>query len=421
MQYIDDDMDELFRKAAEYYPLNTNSGDLNEVLKKIATNDPEKITPVNKKKYTRLLLLLLLLPLSWIGYQYFNSHNQNGKNVFADKHVSKNIVAPLTQSNTSLAENKNTTTQENKKIQPPTVIQVMPGYSHKFIQPLKINIVHKQSTKVQSLQSAPETNNTLSDRPVTILQDGNKKEMIPKNINNANEVTAKTGNENITKALPENDKKENDQNPVTTKTKNKKQKTEHGMYAGIYISPDISTVKLQSVKNTGITIGMLIGYQFNKKISVETGLAWNKKYYYSDGKYFNPKNITLPAYAQIVKLDGVCKMIEVPVTIKYNLRSSVKTNVSISGGVSSYFMKSERYNYTINHNGQQYPRNASYKNSSTNLLAVATVGFGYNHSLGRGAMLRLEPYLKIPVTGVGIGKLPIMSTGINIGVTKKLF
>ncbi|MEO5782137.1 MAG: hypothetical protein ABIQ07_02640 [Ginsengibacter sp.] len=110
-----------------------------------------------------------------------------------------------------------------------------------------------------------------------------------------------------------------------------------------------------------------------------------------------------------------------PVSVKYNFRSSVKTNLSVSGGVSSYFMKSENYNYTIDHLGQQYPRNADYKNSSTNLLAVTTVAFGYNHSLGKGATLRLEPYLKIPVTGVGIGKLPIMSTGINIGVTKKLF
>jgi hypothetical protein len=166
---------------------------------------------------------------------------------------------------------------------------------------------------------------------------------------------------------------------------------------------------------------LLIGYRFNKKISVESGLAWNKKYYYSDGGYFNTKNIVLPANAKIINLDGVCKMIEVPVTIKYDFKSSVKTNLSVSGGVSSYFMKSENYNYNIEHTGVQYPRSATYKNSSTNLLAVATIGFGYNRNLGKKTTLRLEPYIKIPLTGVGIGKLPIMSSGMNIGITKKLF
>ena len=54
-------------------------------------------------------------------------------------------------------------------------------------------------------------------------------------------------------------------------------------------------------------------------------------------------------------------------------------------------MKSENYDYTIEHTGVQYPRNATYKNSSSNLLAVATIGVGYNHTLGTGTVLRLEP------------------------------
>ena len=83
-------------------------------------------------------------------------------------------------------------------------------------------------------------------------------------------------------------------------------------------------------------------------------------------------------------------------------------------------MKSENYDYTIEHTGVQYPRNATYKNSSSNLLAVASIGLGYNHTLAKGTVLRLEPFIKIPVKGVGIGQLPIMSSGMNIGITKKI-
>ena len=54
MQYIDNDMDDLFRKAAKDYPLNTNSGDWEEVVKKIAANDSERtiVPPVNKSLRT---------------------------------------------------------------------------------------------------------------------------------------------------------------------------------------------------------------------------------------------------------------------------------------------------------------------------------------------------------------------------------
>lgn len=416
-------MDELFRRAAEDYPLNTNSADWNAVLKKLSAKYPEKIntTEGNKKNYKRLLLFLLLLPIAWIGNDYFfHSNNQNVNNSFADKkRVPKNILHPT-------AAQSNTTKSGNINLKPTTVLQLLPGNQQASINSInQNNMLYKQKGVLQSVQSSPQTNDTgVADQSSYSSSEEltDKKEKVPVTVNNENGVKdIKNSNENFTATQPDDNKKENNIPGISIKNKNQKQKKEHGIYAGISISPDISTVKFQSVKNTGVTIGLLIGYQFNKKISLESGLAWNKKYYYSDGEYFNAKNIALPAYAQIKKLDGICKMIEVPVTIKYNFKSSTKTNLSVSGGMSSYIMKSESYNYTIESNGQQYPRSATYKNSSTNLLAVANISFGYNHRLGKGAMLRLEPYIKIPVKGVGIGKLPIMSSGINIAITKKLF
>jgi len=33
----------------------------------------------------------------------------------------------------------------------------------------------------------------------------------------------------------------------------------------------------------------------------------------------------------------------------------------------------------------------------------------------------VEPYLRLPLAGIGTGKLPIMSAGINIGITRRLW
>ena len=39
MQFVNDDMDDLYRRAAEEYPLKTDSGDWNKVLDKKLVNN----------------------------------------------------------------------------------------------------------------------------------------------------------------------------------------------------------------------------------------------------------------------------------------------------------------------------------------------------------------------------------------------
>ena len=43
MQFVNDDMDDMYRRAAEEYPLKTDSGDWNKVLEKMQSDGKEKI------------------------------------------------------------------------------------------------------------------------------------------------------------------------------------------------------------------------------------------------------------------------------------------------------------------------------------------------------------------------------------------
>ena len=412
MQYLNDDMDELYRRAAEDYPLNTNSADWNAVLKKIYVDGTGSRGNKKDNKNYKWLLLLLLLPAAWIGKEYFYPSNTQSGNNSLTQNVSKNtptspglkFLVPETSEPaaiTSVPDNSSEPLQSNTEA----------GHHNRtqFLKPGRLTITIN-NPDVSEQPSSPREDQT-NKAEQTAASDHEQKAI-------ADNETVKDDKTNVTITTPAADNNK-DNKTVSKKKKDQKQK-EHGIYAGVLISPDISAVKFQSVKNIGFTAGILIGYQLNKNISIESGAAWNKKYYRSDGEYFSTKNITLPAYAKIKKLDGTCEMIEVPVTLKYNFRSSVKTGLSVSAGMSSYIMKKENYTYTVERNGQQYPRKADYKNSSTDLFAVASVGFGYNRSLGKGSVLRLEPYIKIPVKGVGIGSLPIMSSGMNIAITKKL-
>jgi len=68
MQYIDNDMDDLFKKAGENYPLNIDGADWNAVQAKLSdTSDRGPIYPVKKNNRNYLwLLLLLFVPLFFV-------------------------------------------------------------------------------------------------------------------------------------------------------------------------------------------------------------------------------------------------------------------------------------------------------------------------------------------------------------------
>jgi len=67
MQYVNDDMDEVFRRAAENYPLDTNSANWNKVLSALqGMETPNPIPEKKGNKNRRFLWLLLLLPLGLI-------------------------------------------------------------------------------------------------------------------------------------------------------------------------------------------------------------------------------------------------------------------------------------------------------------------------------------------------------------------
>ena len=208
--------------------------------------------------------------------------------------------------------------------------------------------------------------------------------------------------------------------PGKKETKKDKGSNKH-FYVGPIAGPDFSTIKLQSVKKTGINFGFIAGYKINKRFSVETGILKDKKFYSSKGQYFSTKNIYLPPNATIEFVDGECNMLEWPLNVTYSFRQRARSGLFVSAGVSSYFMKDESYVYDISHNGYRYPYSYSYKNRSTTLLAAINISAGYTLKLGKIVDLRIEPYIKLPVSKIGTGKLPIQSGGVMIGFTKTFF
>ena len=193
------------------------------------------------------------------------------------------------------------------------------------------------------------------------------------------------------------------------------------LYAGLLAAPDLSTVKFQSTKGVGTTYSLLLGYQFNKRWAIESGVSLDRKRYYTDGEYFDTKGVHLYNGEILNNVDGTCYMWEIPVNVRYNFSQTEKSKWFATAGLSTYFMTREKYKYNYTINNWSADSNWDLKKPSQYWFSIINLSAGYEHRLGGIGNLRIEPYLRIPLAGVGTGKLNILSTGINIGITRRLW
>jgi hypothetical protein len=418
MQQTDENMDDLFRKAAEQYPLKLDESDWDSVLNRLSTTKEINVTSTKNKRW--LLLLLLLLPIGWVYVYYsFSDHGkQQSSNhsllhqtiIGNDKQAGNNNDVLSTQKNNTqnslaasiIISNKNISKQYLSNKQP---IPVLIDNQYPFLFSMKEQKPVQAANPVEA-DSVQQTAASTFSTPVLSQQIINQS-VEAKQIDNKEIIN------NVLTSADSNQTKSSSGTIIAAKSMR-----QVGWYASLISGPDLSSVKLQRIDKFGYNIGLLLGYRFKNNFSIEAGAIWAHKKYYSDGEYFNKTKTGIPANVTILSLDGGCSMFEFPLDIRYDFKATKKGSLFGTVGSSSYIMKNENYNYWAQTNYMPpYTSNKSYINTSNNYFSVLNLSIGYEHSLGKQGNLRVEPYVKLPLNGLGIGNLPISSVGIYIGFT----
>jgi hypothetical protein len=431
MQDVNDDMDELFRRAANGYPLNTGSANWNKVLDALDSstglevNEPIVDKAKHQNKYPGLLLLLILISAPLIFSDYFLNHNRPAPH-------SQNLTSEIIQDKTSLSS----THSPFKKSNGSSTLIVKTKKKDKTSEQATTNkpLKNDNLNGYKSLLSEVSTNNHEQDKKTIVGGRSSfekDRSLLAKNVDdeqgpiNFRKLKTDSVTRDVTPVAKQNNFKNNFDTGTSSESEQKKNVVKysgrkHRLYIGLIGGPDISTVKFQSITKTGFSAGVMADYTLGKRLSVETGLLWDKKFYYTDGKYFKPKNISFPQSINIVDVDGNCDMLEWPVNVSYKVKTFRKGFLTTNAGISSYWMKKESYSYSFIRDGAEGEWAYTYKNSSHNLFSVINLAVGYNHTLSNSSFLQVRPYIKIPLSGIGTGRLPITSSGVYIGIFKNI-
>lgn len=447
MQFVNDDMDDLYRRAAEEYPLKTDGSDWNKVVDKMQ-NDAGRKTLGKIGKRPSYFLMLVLIPLLLICTTYIT--NEAGNNTSRQINNETNLVPqsiPLKKEKQSKPDEGQSakTITSNGTDQPinnyiSEVRKSIANRNDNYYDETNISRqakiiadkLHQQTnTKGNGIENGEDNlNNNYG------VANNEKKgiDLINHSSSNNREVQAPldtVATSHMTEQQHEinkNGEKIKEENPgesPSTQTgvkKNQKKnlkQPQKNFYFGLMAGPDFSMVKSTKINGTGYTFGLLAGFNFNKKLALESGIMWDNKKYQADGKYFNTQKLNWPNVT-IYNLSGYCNMFEIPLTIRYNVSANSQRTWFANAGLSSYIMKKENYDYNYARYGQYQKGNKVYKNTTANWLSVAHLSVGLQKKLGAIGDFRIEPYVKLPVNGVGIGSMPLRSTGIYVGISRSI-
>lgn len=181
------------------------------------------------------------------------------------------------------------------------------------------------------------------------------------------------------------------------------------------LAPDLNSVGTFKPSVFGRSYGLLLEYEVLPRLRVQTGVIRSQKDYGSTPADYTWEKGYWSTYAKPDNIDAKCALLDVPLNVRFDVLRRARSDVFVNGGVSSYLMLNEDYTYRYA-NKPYYKHEVNVSRGGGRFATTLNLSLGYQRQLGGGLSLQLEPYLKLPLEGVGFGKVRLYSTGLHLSL-----
>ena len=406
------DFDMKARNAGEnnFFPFEEGSWDKIELLL-------DKHLPQKKEKRRFLFWwLVALMPIGLVaGYWFVTNYSKttDKKQNYTVKKIEKqsantNLKNPLPGNNMMLIDSYLTSKKEHKSN---TVLferlQVADQKNYIPVNQL-YNKVYKRSSPLirnnKNLDPSPEIV-TLTNKDDNAIA-SKTEDPLKENYENAEIISKESIKDTAVKRLNIKD--------VESPTDRKRNKTKGQFYLAFSTGIESSGTGITTLGAGKPLNGVGIQYAKNN-VFFRTGLLVTRKIYTAKDKDYNRKSGT---WMSVVTFDNIvadCKVIEIPLSMGYTFINNKKTNVYITAGTSAYFMKKEDYQfYFKNTLGNDTTRNANFTNNSNHYFSSINFSAGIEQKISNRFSLMAEPTVKLPVGGIGSGKIKLYGAGVLV-------
>jgi hypothetical protein len=206
------------------------------------------------------------------------------------------------------------------------------------------------------------------------------------------------------------------------KAVNKKMKANTGAKSGLVLSamlgPDLSYAKSSISSKVSSNAGLLATYGLSPKLSITSGAIYSNKYYNSNIIGVNAYNLSGDPY----QVNASCNVIDIPVNVNYKVLDKKAFSISVNTGLSSYLMLKEKYAYIYPQPGANpIVTNLEVSNQNKHIFGVANVAVSFERKINSNLSIGVQPFMKLPLTGIGAGDASLKSSGLSFTVNMGLF
>lgn len=314
----------------------------------------------------------------------------------------------------------------------------LPGADTGARLPHKKNIKNKVDNKSQNIAAIDDNsqhgktgNSTGNDvsgikKPVAAEQPQNLAATINDKVQNPGVAGIDTPGKTTDSNVPQNNIATN--KPDTTTNKITKQETKTQMAVvkqaaiknrpqfsiAVLAASDANAVNSFGRSQTGTNFGLQLSLRLTKKLTISTGAAYAiKPYSASAGSYssssYNPS-------ISPINVQANCKVLDIPLNVSYQVYSKGNNAIALGTGVSSYFMLKENYRFDYSAESGWKPYNIEVRNKNRHPFGVLNIDVNYQRRINSKFSIVAQPYMKLPLTGIGNGHVDLKSTGVALGI-----
>jgi hypothetical protein len=205
-----------------------------------------------------------------------------------------------------------------------------------------------------------------------------------------------------------------------TKSVKKMKRDPYGKWSfSLVAAPDFTSTARSGFTSPGDAFGIMIHYRLLSRWSISSGVLRTSKKYWGYGEEYSPPSGYWDDRTNGVvpdRIDGGCVVVEVPVTMSFNILESGRSRIFATAGFSSYMMRSEEYDYTFSDPNPGSAMGWYSDRPSTLWFGIGSLSVGYDFKATPSLSFGLEPYYRIPFEGMGWADLDLYSTGILFAV-----
>jgi len=403
-----DNLENFFRQGAQNHNLEFNETDWLSLKNQLDKEMPVGFTLIQfLKKYWIGVFMLLLLPMAWIGYEHI-SVKQNISSETASNHQDKDfteisaktseITGPSKKTSQTIESNSssefkvNESEEAKSNIVEETLSEIIAGTQTGYE-----NSDNSDQAKLGQvvLEEGVDADGQIVNRQLLFLSPISPDYKIEGSIQEINEV------EERSEIFPIRE-------------------SASFFKLGIGYSPDFSTVGIGNFVSPGSRWTATIEYGFLKRFVISTGVVLvNNKYeaygeeYHAPSRYWRNGIVAEEAY-------GECNMIDIPLNLRYNFIQTGKNRVFVSAGASTYFVTKEDYYFHYEQDDPDLPQHWGTDKTTIYPFEIINLSLGYEYEFSRRSGLQIEPFIKIPTTGIGWGNVDLHTMGIYFMYKYKL-